>query len=68
MGLASRARARVCVWVRCLLGALLSIWPEFEWERLVLDPEPDYLRKTDRAPQANAPQTHGNAGEFHTAV
>jgi hypothetical protein len=54
--------------VRELVGALLSIWPEFEWKRLVLDPEPDYMRKTDRAPQANAPQPYGNAGEFQTAV
>jgi hypothetical protein len=54
--------------VRELVGALLSIWPEFDWERLVLDPGPDYLRQTGRAPQANPPQTHGNAGEFQTTV
>jgi hypothetical protein len=28
-----------------LVRALLSIWPEFEWQRLVLDPGPDYLRQ-----------------------
>jgi hypothetical protein len=54
--------------IRELVGALLSIWPEFEWERLVLDPGPYYLRQIDRAPQANGPQTRGNAGEFQTAV
>jgi hypothetical protein len=31
--------------IRELVHALLSIWPEFEWERLVLDPRPDYLRQ-----------------------
>ena len=46
----------------------LSIWPEFEWERLVLDPEPDYLRQISRAPQANAAQIRKNAGEFQSAV
>jgi hypothetical protein len=54
--------------VRELVGALLSIWPEFEWERLVLDPEPDYLRQISRAPQANAAQIRKNAGEFQSAV
>ena len=37
--------------VRELTCALLLIWPEFEWERLVLDPEPDYLRQTDHGPR-----------------
>jgi hypothetical protein len=51
-----------------LVGTLLSIWPEFEWKRLVLDPKPDYLRQISCVPQVNARQTFGNAGEFQTAV
>jgi hypothetical protein len=51
-----------------LVHALLSIWPEFEWERLVLEPGLDYLRQTDHAPQANEPQAFRKIGEFHTAV
>jgi hypothetical protein len=54
--------------VRELVCALLAIWPEFDWERVVLDPGLDYLRKTDRAPQVNEPQVRGNAGEFQNAV
>lgn len=51
-----------------LVGALLSIWPEFEWERLVLDPGPDYLRQMIRTTQLTASLIGGNAGEFQTAV
>ena len=37
--------------IRELVHTLLSIWPEFEWERLVLNPGPDYLRQTGHSPQ-----------------
>ena len=54
--------------VRELVDALLSIWPEFEWERLVLDPEPDYLRQGAHFPQPSGLESGRNAREFHTAV
>jgi len=54
--------------VRELVDALLSIWPEFEWERLVLDPEPDYLRRGGHFPQPSGLENGRNAREFHTAV
>jgi hypothetical protein len=54
--------------VRELVDALLSIWPEFEWERLVLDPEPNYLRQIGPDPQANASKNGRKAGEFQNAV
>jgi hypothetical protein len=49
-----------------LVCALLSIWPEFEWERLVLNPGPEYnhLRQSTLAPQVPDPKTNGNVGEF----
>ena len=54
--------------VRELVGALLSIWQEFDWERLVLDPEPDYLRQGAHFPQPSGLETRRNAREFQTAV
>jgi hypothetical protein len=54
--------------IRELVRALLSIWPEFEWKRLVFDPEPDYLRQTGPVPHPPGPENGGNPGEFQTAV
>jgi hypothetical protein len=54
--------------IRELVRALLSICPEFEWERLVLDPGPDYLRQTGPVPHPPRPENGGNPGEFQTAV
>ena len=51
-----------------LIGALLSIWPEFEWQRLVLNPEPDYLRQIGLSPQVNSSQFLVNPDRFQTAV
>jgi hypothetical protein len=54
--------------IRELIGTLLSVWPEFEWKRLVLDPGPDYLRQS--RPYSARPQSEsgGNPREFQTAV
>jgi hypothetical protein len=54
--------------VRELVYALLSFWPEFEWERLVLDPEPDYLRQKVIVPHPPRFESGGNPQEFHTDV
>jgi hypothetical protein len=51
-----------------LVGALLSIWPEFEWQRLVAGAGPDYLRQQPEIPQATGLEIGGNLREFHTAV
>jgi hypothetical protein len=51
-----------------LVGALLSIWPEFEWQRLVLDPPVDYLRQINHSPQANVPQLLVNAERLQSTV
>lgn len=54
--------------IRDFVRAVLSIWPEFGWERLVLDPPPDYLRQIDPEPQVKSAENGGNAGEFQSAV
>jgi hypothetical protein len=54
--------------VRELVGALLSIWPEFEWERLVLDPGPDYLRQTGPVPHPSRFESGRNSHKFQSAV
>jgi hypothetical protein len=36
--------------IRELVAALLSIWPEFEWQNLVAGAGPDYLRQTAEIP------------------
>jgi hypothetical protein len=51
-----------------LVHALLSIWPEFEWERLVLDPAPDYLRRSANVPQVTGLESGRNPREFQTSV
>jgi hypothetical protein len=54
--------------IRELVCALLSIWPELKWERLVLDPEPDYLRQIGPDAQDKPSKRGRNAGEFQTTV
>jgi hypothetical protein len=54
--------------IRELVCALLLIWPEFEWERLVLDPGPDYLRQKVNVPHPPRFESGGNPQEFQTAV
>ena len=54
--------------IRELVGTLLSIWPEFEWQRLVAGAGPDYLRQTAETPHQGALEIGGNLREFHTAV
>jgi hypothetical protein len=45
-----------------LIETLLSIWPEFEWQKLVAEPGPDYLRQTPEMPHSLALEIGGNAG------
>jgi hypothetical protein len=54
--------------VRELVNTLLSIWPEFEWEWLVLDPGPDYLRQAIPVPHPPQLESGGNPQEFQTTV
>jgi hypothetical protein len=56
------------VGVRELVHALLSIWPELEWERLVLGPGPDYLQQTVQDPHPSRPESGRKPQEFQTAV
>jgi hypothetical protein len=54
--------------IREMISALLSIWPEFEWQRLVAGAGPDYLRQTAEMPHAGGLEIGGIPGEFHTVV
>jgi hypothetical protein len=54
--------------VRELILALLSMWPEFKWKRLIDKAGPDYLRQTSNGPQLFGLEIGGKPSEFHTAV
>jgi hypothetical protein len=54
--------------IRELVRALLSIWPEFEWQKLVGGARADYLRQIPEIPQPVGREIGGNLEEFHTAV
>jgi hypothetical protein len=54
--------------IRELVCSLVSIWPEFEWERLVVDLGPDYLRQTGPVPHPPQRGGSGNPQGVQTAV
>jgi hypothetical protein len=54
--------------IRELVRTLLSIWPEFDWQRLIAGAGPDYLRQTADAPHLGGLEIGRNLREFQTAV
>jgi hypothetical protein len=54
--------------IRELIVTLLTIWPEFDWRRLVRDPGPDYQRQTCPISSPSGFESSGNPQEFQTTA